>query len=253
MAGDPITALSSAFDGNVGRAGAFVRRHRALFAAIVLPGCVALIGFAFIPVRSSIGSQNVALVLAAATIAVALGAGAVPAILSGLAAAAVFAVFHTEPYGELDITARHDEITTILLVGFASALALVRRRLLQLNEHGRRQEVDLRLLSVGARDLLSAHGSGRSLAGLDSSLQAMADVLHARTCEIGPVPGGEVPRLGTNTLIAGGAGPSEGELPVLAVDLSATESLILREVDLERIDVSDRLAALGLAALIAAR
>jgi hypothetical protein len=88
----------------------------AAFGALAGAAVALGVALAFVPVRGEVGNVNVALALAVVVVA----AGALGRRLGGATTAAVaaisFAFFHTQPYGELRVTAARDVITVALLL-----------------------------------------------------------------------------------------------------------------------------------------
>ncbi|MBV8159694.1 MAG: DUF4118 domain-containing protein [Acidimicrobiia bacterium] len=99
----------------------------ALGAAIAAPAAVAA---ALVPLRSAIGSTNVALVLVAVVVAVATLGRRFSAAVAALSAAAWFDFFHTRPHYSFTINAHDDVVTAVVLlvVGLVVGELSVRRR-----------------------------------------------------------------------------------------------------------------------------
>lgn len=107
------------------------REHRissvALIAGVTGPLAAAA---ALIPAQSAIGNTNVALVLVAVVVAVAVVGRRGAAIVSALSAAAWFDFFHTKPHYSFTISAHGDVVTAgvLLVVGLTVGELAVRSR-----------------------------------------------------------------------------------------------------------------------------
>jgi hypothetical protein len=118
-----------------------MRSDRSLL-AVSLGGMVALaVAGLLVPVRTAIGSADVALVLAVVVVAAAAYGRRVAGSVTAVLAAVAFDVFHTQPYGSLKVADGHDLLAGVLLlvVGLvagelAERLHAVRRRRSQLGE-----------------------------------------------------------------------------------------------------------------------
>ncbi len=91
-----------------------------IWSALGALAAVAVAGL-LVPLRSTIGNTNVALVLVLVIVAAASFGGRAAGVTTSVVAALAFNFFHTQPYYSLRISDRFDIITTILLavVGLA--------------------------------------------------------------------------------------------------------------------------------------
>ena len=86
-----------------------------MWAAIGSMAAIAVAGV-LVPVRSTIGNTNVALVLVLVIVVAASFGGRAAGVTTSVVAALSFNFFHTQPYYSLRISDRFDIITTVLLV-----------------------------------------------------------------------------------------------------------------------------------------
>jgi len=119
--------------------------------AIVVPVATAA---ALIPLRDSVVSTNIALLLVVTVVAFAATGRRSAAFLAAVSAAAGFNLFHTEPYLSLRISSRDDLETAVLLLVVGLAVA-------ELAVRGRKARA---LAEQGREDLASIHGLGALVA-----------------------------------------------------------------------------------------
>lgn len=105
-------------------------------------GLVALAG-ALVPVRSWLGNTNVALVLVVGIVAAAAIGGRAAGVAGSFAAALAYDFFHTVPHYTMQVDARVDRITTVLLfvVGVLVGEIVVRTQRAKQEAHTREDEV----------------------------------------------------------------------------------------------------------------
>jgi hypothetical protein len=101
------------------------------------PLTAVVVAAALIPLRDLIGNSNVALLLALVVVCSGALGGRLPAVLTSIVAAAVFNVWHTQPYLSFKIDSRTDAITTAMLV----ALGVVSGLLTERGWHEREREL----------------------------------------------------------------------------------------------------------------
>lgn len=161
--------------------------------AVSLGGMVALaVAGLLVPVRSMLGTANVALVLAVVVVAAAAAGGRLAGGVTAVLAAVAFDVAHTVPYGSLKVANGVDLLAGVLLlvVGLvagelAERLHATRRRRSQLGELGRLKRVAERA------------SCGDTSAALTAQVEAeLLDCLSLRHCWYEPAPFlAELPRL----------------------------------------------------------
>ena len=130
--------------------------------AIVVPAATAA---ALIPLRDTIVSTNIALLLVVTVVAFAATGRRSAAVLAAVSAAVGFNLFHTEPYLSLRINARDDLETAVLLLVVGLAVG-------ELAVRGRRARA---LVVQERQDLASIRGLGALVAdGEDSDYVLLA-------------------------------------------------------------------------------
>lgn len=85
---------------------------------IVGSGVAIGVGFALIPLRATLGSVNVALVMAALIVVAAEFGGRTAGVVVGVVGSLVFNVLHTIPYYALVIDRPDDAVAAVVLVAF---------------------------------------------------------------------------------------------------------------------------------------
>jgi K+-sensing histidine kinase KdpD len=98
-------------------------------AATVVGTLVALaVGLALIPLRETLGSVNVALVMAALIVASAEFGGRMAGLVVGLVGSLVFNVFHTVPYYALVIDRADEAVAAIVLIALGLLIGTWHRK-----------------------------------------------------------------------------------------------------------------------------
>jgi len=144
------------------------RTWLAFAAGITAPLVVAA---AAVPLRATIDNANVALVLAAVVVAVAM-TGSRPAVLAAAASATVwFDFFHTRPYESFTVNNRDDVVTALVLLAVG---VLVGELAIRSRRHG--ADELLRLLEL--RDCRFESGLGWLEGPVVAQLERNGDVVH---------------------------------------------------------------------------
>ena len=181
-----------------GDSGVVSDRRRVPGYVTAVVGPVAL-SVAFVPLRTTVDSAALALVLVLPVVGAAILAGRVGGVIAALVSTASFDVFFTRPYGSFTINAADDLVSTavLLIVGLVVAqLVCVKER-------------SDRTASARAREICSMRrmagvGAGGDDPGwlIEASARELADLLAAEVVEYvpGPAPSG-LPRLGHGRVV----------------------------------------------------
>jgi K+-sensing histidine kinase KdpD len=86
------------------------------------------VGLALIPLRDTLGSVNVALVMAALIVASAEFGGRIAGLVVGLVGSLVFNVFHTVPYYALVIDRADEAVAAIVLIALGLLIGTWHRK-----------------------------------------------------------------------------------------------------------------------------
>lgn len=98
--------------------------------AATIVGSLAAIGsgLALIPLRGTLGSVNVALVMAGLIVVSAEFGGRIAGVIVGVVGSLVFNVFHTQPYLRLVIERPDEAVAALMLVAFGLLIGSWHRR-----------------------------------------------------------------------------------------------------------------------------
>jgi hypothetical protein len=134
---------------------------------------------ALTPLRPEVRPVNVALVLTAIVVAIAVGGGRLPGAIAAITSAIAFDFFHTQPYLRFTIDSRDDVETTVLLllVGLVVGHVAARERRARSREDMRAGEIG-RLYRIAA---LGARGASQP-ALLDAACAELCELLALRSC-----------------------------------------------------------------------
>lgn len=125
----------------------------ALAAAVPALGAVALL-----PLRGTVGSTTIALILSALVVVCALATGRLGGLLAGLSGAVAFDLLHTQPYRSLAITRTQDLVTVLLMAAIGLLTGHVVSRAAA--ERARRERAERESLHI--RSLLELQAGGEA-------------------------------------------------------------------------------------------
>jgi K+-sensing histidine kinase KdpD len=98
-----------------------------------------LLGAALVPLRSTLGPTNVALLMTALVVVAAVGGGRIAGVTTGVTAALSFNFFHSKPYLTMRVADTHDVATIGLIVAIGLAVgqltAVRARRTAEVRDH----------------------------------------------------------------------------------------------------------------------
>lgn len=235
---------------------ASVAGRRLLLAAgavlgLLLPVVVAVV---LIPLRGTVATSTIALMLVIPVVVVTVIAGATSGVVASISAALAFDVLHTRPYNSFTIHATEDVEVALALAATALIVAAVVSNQLDARTRSALRRTALDELQSVARLAASADAD----AVTTTATTAIASVLHLQSCRWAPGYHGTA---GTVLARDGTIGGAHGDLAILPrdVELPVTYDdrelgrLILRGTPGQIVSREERTVAVALADLLASR
>ena len=226
-----LDILLGTVDWGSGRLGRYWQGHPAARITVVASSLATLIAVALIPVRDSVGTANIGLLLGIVVAITGSRGGIGPGLATAVWSSVLFALLHSVPHGLPRIEDEQDAATALLLLVAGGLAGWFHRRAVRLEHRVRDSRYELQRLHQVAE---AAAGPSSTSEVIDVIADAVSAELRLADCYWEPGPGaGPWRELHHNGLIDGLGHDADPETLAkvmsrgVAIDLGAAGRLVL--------------------------